>query len=91
MSHITITKIQQRERPFVMVDKDPLFDPRYSWAEKGILATLLALKDSGSVKLTEMHHFSSDGERATKTAQKGLKSLGHLKVINEGGRWYAVR
>lgn len=89
MSHITISKIKQRERPFLMMDKNPLFDPSYSWAEKGMLATLLAAKSDGSVKLTEMHHFSSDGEAATKTAQKGLKRLGHLKVVNEAGRWFA--
>lgn len=89
MSHIIIEKIQQRERPFLMMDKDALFSPAYSWAEKGMLAMLLAAKSDKTVKLTELHHFSSDGEHTTKTAQKGLKKHGHLKVINEAGRWFA--
>lgn len=88
MAEMLINKIERHENPFLQMDKKPLFSKKYSWAEKGMLACLLACK-SGKIKLTDMHNFAEEGERTTRTIQQKLKAKGHLVVVNEGGKWYS--
>lgn len=88
MAEMLINKIERHENPFLQMDKKPLFSKKYTWAEKGMLAVLLACK-SGDIDLTKMYNFADDGERATRTIQKALKAKGHLVVVNEGGKWFS--
>lgn len=83
----SIFRVEKRERPFVMIDKQSVKDINISWKAKGLLAYLLTLPDDWKFSIVEISSHSKCGRRSTATAMNELIDAGYVsrRMYHEGG------
>ena len=80
---------KNKDRPYVMLNKQFLNDERLTWKAKGILAYLLSLPDDWKIYEEEVGEHSRDGIDSLRTAIKELISSGYISretLRNEKGQ-----
>lgn len=79
---------KRRENPFVMVDKNIIYDKRISWKAKGLMTYLLSRPDGWTFYLDEITNNSTDGRDGVRTGLNELEKYGYLvriKTRNKDG------
>lgn len=82
--------IKDKENPYVMINKQFLYDKRLSWKAKGILTYLLSMPDDWQIYETELVKHSKDGLTSLKSGIKELIELGYIireQIRNEKGQF----
>jgi len=76
---MSIIKIQKRENPFAMIDKNIINDNRLSFKAKGILTYLLSKPSDWQVRVKDLSNHSTDGEKSIRSGLKELIKFGYAE------------
>lgn len=85
-----IVRVERREHPYVVIDKEGLNDAELSWKAKGLLAYLLSLPDGWNINITDLANRSKDGRHAVASGLKELEEAGYARQVQarqEGGEF----
>ena len=91
---MNIFKIEKRENPFVMIDKETISDINLTWKAKGILAYLLSLPPDWKIYLSELEKHARDGRDSLRSGLKELEDLGYIhseQIRDESGKIIGVQ
>lgn len=86
----TIIRVQKRENPYVMLDKEFLSNEELSWKAKGLLAYLLSKPDDWQIAEADLIRRSKDGRDAVRAGLRELEASGYLarrQVREPGGKF----
>ena len=73
-------EVKKRTHPFVMIDKRPLNDHRFSWAARGLLAHLLCRPRDWRVVSENLLKQSPDGRYVLRALLNELKRFGYATI-----------
>ena len=87
---MAIYRTSKEDRPFVMLDKTSLEDPRLSMAAKGLHAYLMSRPDNWTPRINQLTKICSNGKAHIKTTLRNLEEAGYVwkrKIRDEQGRF----
>lgn len=87
---MAIYRTSKDDRPFVMLDKTSLEDPRLSLAAKGLHAYLMSRPDNWTPRIAQLVKVCSNGRDYVKAALRNLEDAGYVwkrKARDEQGKF----
>jgi hypothetical protein len=86
-----ILRRRHRDRPFTVINNEPLQRPDLSLGAKGLLCLLMSYPENWDINLDDLTAASADGKHATRTAITELMKAGYVtrEMRRESGRFVA--